>query len=254
MIFQKGYTPSYIAAAIANCAFRSEDVRRKFSGASLNDIQKLLHKEYGVTFDDWDEKSNLDIEWVSAGVELLIGVDCAQINEDIFAGTHYSFDWDECQTHLANEADNPDSIAHMVVNSSASWITRALEGMIKNREVSKKGLTLGQANSVAPASNRIVLLSDNNPESEEIFSDIEKIIRDYKADNEAGHDDQQQAVIADLEAGRTLWEKGTFFLKSLWETLLKSLEYISAKFADKAIGELASKLLKVITTFLESGS
>jgi len=129
------------------------------------------------------------------------------------------------------------------------WISEALGNI--SQELNPKDSDTPKS---IPASDRIVAIAHNQTEGDEIFRGIERIVKEYRADNEAGHDDEQPAVLADLTAGRTLWEKGTFHIRSLWETLMKALRYIATKFADKSIGELAKELLEVIQKFVDSGN
>lgn len=125
----------------------------------------------------------------------------------------------------------------------AGWLLEALQNIQATDTVS---------NIVIPASDRIVTLDDNSKEFKTVQADLSSLITGVKASNSFGDEDPEEkdAVLADMAAGQELLNAGHFWVKSLWETLIKALKLLIKKFGDAGIGQTASKLLEELTKLL----
>ena len=104
----------------------------------------------------------------------------------------------------------------------------------------------------APASDRIVSLSDNSEFRDQVIgmvSDLSELIR---ADNDPDGkiSDVRPRLISELSASEELLKAPTVRLKALWAVLGAALAFIAKEFAGGAIGQLAGDLLEQLRMLL----
>lgn len=106
--------------------------------------------------------------------------------------------------------------------------------------------TLGLAG--VPASDRIVLRSDNQDAIEKIDQALDDISGELAKNNEVGAQlgDEKDVLQAEIEASKTLTNGKSFRIGRLISLLAPALKYLSDKFGGAAIGDAAKRLLQLL--------
>jgi hypothetical protein len=102
----------------------------------------------------------------------------------------------------------------------------------------------GSDANLAPASDRIVRIDDNQREQlSEGLSEISKELR--SGSNELGAElgDEGERIAAEMDSGRALITSRSIRLDALVTLLMKPLKFLTEKFAGAALGELAKRLI-----------
>lgn len=124
------------------------------------------------------------------------------------------------------------------------WLDRALNGL--KAHVGSEELTLDAGDLVnsetAPASDRVVTLSDN--QSKDLESKASSLIQEFEKENSVDGDLGIRAkILGQLKAGRELLIAGVFSTHALFFTLITALSSLAKRYEKETIGALASVLL-----------
>ncbi|MES2270499.1 MAG: hypothetical protein V4533_06395 [Pseudomonadota bacterium] len=105
---------------------------------------------------------------------------------------------------------------------------------------------------IVPASDRIVMIDHNQPQPKEIISDLEKLANLVREDNSTKitNSDDKPRIVAQFYAARDLLRLNRVSTRAVSGLLLPILTYLSVKFADEIIGELAAALISALKAFL----
>lgn len=103
--------------------------------------------------------------------------------------------------------------------------------------------------SPIPASDRIVSLDHNRPEYKEATEKLDQVIDLVEADRSNDFDDKEQRV-SELKAGRELLKSHLVNSKTIGTVLGTCLTFLTIKFADVAIGDLAATAWAAIKAVL----
>jgi hypothetical protein len=101
-----------------------------------------------------------------------------------------------------------------------------------------------------PASDRTVSPDHNSADYKDAIEAIEKTEKAIREANDYPDDDDKEQRIAELDAGRVLFEARRFRVQALKETLLECLKYLSKKFMDKTIGIAAGAAIAALVSWL----
>lgn len=109
-----------------------------------------------------------------------------------------------------------------------------------------------EIDSLVPASDRVVTLTDNRREIEILHLDIKGLSEEISSNNEASIDlgEEKEIIKGELAAAEVLVSQPSFRLARLTALVLPALRYLAEKFASGAIGELAKR---IITALAELG-
>lgn len=92
-----------------------------------------------------------------------------------------------------------------------------------------------------PASDRIVSLDHNSDPYKEADKALSEIIRQVRASNELNADpDTKARVLAELEAGQTLWKATKVRVTAIMATVMPALKWVAVAGAAGIIGEMAT--------------
>lgn len=114
--------------------------------------------------------------------------------------------------------------------------------------VAEEDSTQKKASDEIPASDRIVLRSDNRPTVELIEADLRGLVDEIETNNEAGAElgEERELVTGELKAAETLLSQPAFRFARLSTLVLPVLRFLVEKFATGAIGEMAKRLIAAI--------
>jgi hypothetical protein len=122
------------------------------------------------------------------------------------------------------------------------WVLITGKGAERAEQIrAERGASSGEQEYV-PASDRFVTIDHNSTEYKETEEALKATIEAVRGNNEYGEsdpDDREQRL-AELEAGITLLRPLRVALEKIRSVLLPPLKYLGKKFADNAIGALAS--------------
>ena len=137
--------------------------------------------------------------------------------------------------HLEQALVRPDSFAFHYASRGDEWLQR--------RRLALNGV---------PASDRIVLKSDNQPAINAISADLDVIESALATDNLLGADlgDERQLIQGEISAAKTLVKQPRFRSARIVELLLPALKYLADKFSGASIGEVAKRLIQLLLELL----
>ena len=100
----------------------------------------------------------------------------------------------------------------------------------------------------APAADRIVSLDHNSKEYRTTVEVLDAVIDEVRKSNEYGDKDPQDRDqrVAELEAGKRLLEAPKVSVNAIQAVIITTLAYLAMKFADAAIGNLASQAIDAV--------
>ena len=100
----------------------------------------------------------------------------------------------------------------------------------------------------APASDRVVQLDHNSKEYRIAVEALDAVIDEVRKNNEYGDKDLQDRDqrVAELEAGKRLLEAPKVSVNAIQAVIITTLAYLAMKFADAAIGNLASQAIDAV--------
>jgi hypothetical protein len=108
----------------------------------------------------------------------------------------------------------------------------------------------GQSNVQIPASDRIVSLDHNNPETEETVSTLRAVVEEVRKSNEFSElfadPDEKVIVLSEMEAGIELLGGDKVYVGTIKSLLVSKLEWIMAKLPDWSASALVSEGLKAL--------
>ena len=168
---------------------------------------------------------------------------------DEYFGHHFRFNPTPKNTALTNRINSSPAHAR-VANLGESAFRRALSRII-DEDINKESIAeysmrdneLGA--SVAPASDRIVRLTDN--QSREYSEKIDDIISEIAKKNSLQEGDGiRELLLGQLKAGRELLRSGCFKIYAIQWTLIEGLKFLADRYEHEAVGALASTLLALL--------
>ena len=198
------------------------------------------------------------IEYLSNGADLKLKVFSVRQDTTGQAGTKALADFllgDKDNSEPASSEylskNNALDVVDRYIDLGPDWLNEAIDKIVNYRTAENED----SLTESVPASDRIVSRSDNQPAFDEVIEHLEKITQDVGGNNEfaSSEPDIRSAVIADLNAGQELLRSDSFWLKSIWETVIKALRYLRNKFGEAAIGIAASELLQLLLPLLGLG-
>lgn len=199
-------------------------------------------------------------EWTDIIVKQLQRWNAISVHNDRFAGETFRM----FHGNLANavsrlqETELGETISSAKYEG-ASWFKRVFESqeywpsLYKERNNAPLGLDYYKIESkdpLIPASDRIVLKSDNQSEIDEIkveLANLKSLIGESR-DNEVGSElgDDREIICNELEVADQVIDKPRFRLASLMGWLLPALRFLAKRFAGKGIDEVAMRLLALL--------
>jgi len=104
--------------------------------------------------------------------------------------------------------------------------------------------------AIAPASDRIVSLDDN--QRAELVIPLEQIAAEIRTSNSTRNElgDDADRISAEVDAGIGLAKAGKVRLSAIIAILIKPLKFIAERFSGAAIGTLAAELIKALLKLL----
>lgn len=142
-------------------------------------------------------------------------------------------------------------VVERYINLGTEWLDEAISRVAEHLVPAEHLMATDQI----PASDRIINRTDNQQSYDQAVLQLEQIIIDVSGNNEFAnsHPEERNAVVADLKAGNEILNADSFWLKSIWETLVKALNYLVNKFGDAAVGAAAAELLHHLLPLLGLG-
>jgi hypothetical protein len=156
------------------------------------------------------------------------------------------FDWQMA----VDEVRQKFPIIHTYGNSNQEWVDRVVAALaLRDLLAPASPLEIEEeAAAFAPASDRIVRIDHNAPEIVELreeLGELEELVRSDNSDRIRDPEDKRRFV-EHLGAAKRLLMLDKVSTKALKGLLVTVLAYLALKFADGAIGELASQLLALL--------
>ena len=133
------------------------------------------------------------------------------------------------------------------------WFNRALEALAeRNLFGDEAEQDFDVSSSFAPASDRIVTFDHNLPDAQKLDEGLPELADLVREDNSATicNAEDRPRIIEQLKAAHGLLKLSRVSTKAISSLLLPILTYLSIKFADEAIGELASALIEALKNLL----
>ena len=145
---------------------------------------------------------------------------------------------------MDNELDIPDSVCRRFADSGYGSLPTHLN---HESEFAETGS--------APASDRVVSLTDNMEAAEEARQAVDQVIAELEADtsldNELGP--KKQALVDGLKAGRQLLDDTTLSIKLATSYVLEPLKWVWAKYDQAVVAGLAAKAIDLVTKLFGAG-
>jgi len=137
--------------------------------------------------------------------------------------------------HIETSLLDRDSVAYSLERFGDEWLEKQ---------------TLGS--DLIPASDRIVSLNHN--QIAEIESSADELIAAIEPENSIDGDAEERSrVIAQVRAAKELVRAGSVRVYLMYETLFHALGKLIEKYAGKALGQVASKLLDLLVENILDG-
>ena len=130
-----------------------------------------------------------------------------------------------------------------------AWISRAVDALRK-RDLFSDESNIESILDGIPASDRIVAIDHNSAELVDAVNALDKLEEAVRADNSEKIPiaSEKRRFVEQLAAAKKLLKLETISTRALSALVLPVLTYLSLKFADEAIGTLASELLKLFAS------
>lgn len=106
---------------------------------------------------------------------------------------------------------------------------------------------------VVPAADRIVTLDHNSATYKDVIKSLEKLKTIIEQANNYSDEEDKEQRIGEIKAGRELLKTKRTRLKSLAAVLGTVLIYLVTKFGDSIIGEVATKIIDLLTELIGTG-
>lgn len=99
-----------------------------------------------------------------------------------------------------------------------------------------------------PASDRVVLATDNQKSISDITQSLDQIEQLVISDNEIGSElgDDREILQGEVAATKTLINRPRFRLQKVLQLIIPTLKYLAEKFSGASIGEVAKHLIKLL--------
>jgi hypothetical protein len=223
----------YDGSSASNLGFaRREAFIDDFKTAALSSV-----RNYSGNFD-------LDMESIAQGIcDKLLVNGVIETEVDPLAGLYLSLKLDKFPSFRQTElAENP--VYQRMQKVGTFLLTDAFANALAQDDWGDDGAM----EILAPASDRIVTLDHNNPDIAKIRDSLDEVSEELRKDNSEAiaNPDEKNRFIAQLKAASELLKLNRLSVRSLSALILPVLYYLADKFAEGAIGALASELLKLI--------
>lgn len=221
---------------------------------AAEDLERINQAAFRQAFDDYDFRVIPDSFYpifLQVFNDVLNGGGILSEGDE-FAGIWYRIGPQERANFVKRSlADNPASQRLGALGESGSMAYRralgriVAEGLADEEDSVVSESALAEAQPEAPASDRIVLFSDNQIQQVEAPLD-DLILQVEKENSVSGEDGLRELVLGQLRSGRELILAGIASLRSLELTLIVGLRLLVDRYQDHAIGAVAGNLLAII--------
>jgi hypothetical protein len=133
------------------------------------------------------------------------------------------------------------------------WVERVVKSLVaRNLFEDESSISDDPTSEFAPASDRIVMIDHNSREIEDVrnkLDDLSELIRHDNSNLIANSEDKRR-FIEQFAAARDLLKLPRVSTKAIGGLVLTALTYLTVKFADQAIGQIAEILINLLKTQL----
>lgn len=212
--------------------------------SSKRDLLAFLNSTYSQKFEDHQ------IEKV---IRQLQAWDCVTVIDDKYAGQVIQFYRSTLDKSIGRlrELGHEDLLEGAAISRGTLFLkvfeNKSFWEDFDNDPISQPLVTeeITDLVSHVPASDRIVLRSDNQPELDVLHADIGALSNEICTNNEVSVElgDEKDLIQGELKAADTLISQPIFRLSRLTNLILPALRYLAEKFASGAIGEMAKRII-----------
>jgi hypothetical protein len=151
----------------------------------------------------------------------------------MYAGTNYN--------------DMAHQFSHQVVSPFARDFRRTAI-----KEARRMTAATGSEEQIVPASDRYVRISHNSPEFRKTDEALARLIDALRSSNEyaASDPEDHEQRIVELESGKGLLRATRVNIAAVRILLVRGVKYLAQKFADHAIGVLATAAFAALSALL----